>query len=135
MGHFEDLFAIDLPDVVHDFEAGGLGVAVGLDGADLDGQGLVLAADDLEAPRLTRRLPGQRQLDNLLRHVGTLYLLSLLSYLSKKQNVYPEVDRHQFNDGCNRVCVYFLSNQKYTEEAQRWLINLRSTLHTRSSFF
>ena len=73
VGHFEDFFAVDFPNVVHDFEAGSLGVAVGLDTADLDRQGLVLAPNDLEAPWLTRALPSQCQLDNLLGHLELTY--------------------------------------------------------------
>ena len=91
--HIEDFFAVDFPNVVHDFEAGSLGVAVGLDTADLDRQGLVLAPNDLEAPWLTRALTSQCQLNNLLGHLELTYLYT------------PQI--HSDRPGSNFVVVYY----------------------------
>merc|ERR1719249_625728 len=68
--HLEDLLLVDRPHVVPLLESGLLGGAVWLDPAGLDGEGLVLAPHDDQAPRL---VPGplQGHGNHLLRHLGS----------------------------------------------------------------
>ena len=68
MGHLEDLLAVDAPDVVPLLETSGLGRAVGLDPAHLDGESLVLPAHDDHPPGLAL-LPLDAHIDHLLRHL------------------------------------------------------------------
>lgn len=67
VAQLKDLLPVDLPDVVPLLEAGLLGRGVGLDPAQLDGEGLVLAAHDDEAPGLAG-LAVQPGVDHLLGH-------------------------------------------------------------------
>jgi len=74
--HLEDLLAVDAPDVVPLLEVSLLCGAVGLDAAELDGEGLVLAADDDEAPGLAAG-PLQVGGDHTLGHPHDQSLLAI----------------------------------------------------------
>ena len=69
MSQLEDLLAVDAPDVVPLLQSGGLGRTVGLNTAQLDGEGLVLPSHNDHPPGLSL-LPLDGHVDHFLRHPG-----------------------------------------------------------------
>jgi len=73
VAHLEDLLAVDGVDVVPLLQPSLLGGGVGLDPAQLDGEGLVLAAHDDEAPGLALG-PLQGHTYHLFGHLEVVFL-------------------------------------------------------------
>lgn len=86
MAHFKDLAAINGVNIVTRFQASIFGRTVRFNLADFDGQTLILATNDNEAPRYICVGPLDGHVDNLFGHLDPLAAHNqLLDKLGRRQ--------------------------------------------------